>query len=110
MGGSSWWPGCRPRRWGGSRPASPRGSARGPTLGADGSRRRVAWVPQFHQNHVLTGPLAFNLLMGHPDPASPRAREDAVAVCEELGLGPLLSRMPGGLEQMVGETGWQKAS
>jgi len=77
------------------------------TLGADGFRRRVAWVPQFHQNHVLTGPLAFNLLMGHPDPASPRAREDAVAVCEELGLGPLLARMPGGLEQMVGETGWQ---
>jgi ATP-binding cassette, subfamily B, bacterial len=78
-----------------------------PTLGADGFRRRVAWVPQFHQNHVLTGPLVFNLLMGHPDPASPRAREDAVAVCEELGLGALLSRMPGGLEQMVGETGWQ---
>jgi len=78
-----------------------------PTLGAGGFRRRVAWVPQFHQNHVLTGPLAFNLLMGHPDPATPRAREDAVAICEELGLGPLLSRMPGGLEQMVGETGWQ---
>ena len=67
----------------------------------------MAWVPQFHQNHVLTGPLAFNLLMGHPDLSSPRAREDAVAVCEELGLGPLLARMPGGLEQMVGETGWQ---
>ncbi len=78
-----------------------------PTLGAEGFRRRVAWVPQFHQNHVLTGPLSFNLLMGHPDPAAARTREDAIAVCEELGLGPLLSRMPGGLEQMVGETGWQ---
>jgi ATP-binding cassette subfamily B protein len=77
------------------------------TLGADGFRRRVAWVPQFHQNHVITGPLSFNLLMGHPDPSHPDARQDALAVCEELGLGPLLSRMPGGLEQMVGETGWQ---
>jgi ATP-binding cassette subfamily B protein len=76
-----------------------------PTLGAAGFRQRVAWVPQFHQNHVLTGPLAFNLLMGHPDPAG--ARQEAAAVCEELGLGPLLARMPGGLEQMVGETGWQ---
>ena len=78
-----------------------------PTLGADGFRRRVAWVPQFHQNHVLTGPLSFNLLMGHPDPSAAGVREEAVAVCEELGLGPLLSRMPAGLEQMVGETGWQ---
>ena len=67
----------------------------------------MAWVPQFHQNHVLTGPLSFNLLMGHPDPSATGARQDAAAVCEELGLGPLLSRMPGGLEQMVGETGWQ---
>lgn len=78
-----------------------------PTLGAEGFRRRVAWVPQFHQNHVLTGPLSFNLLMGHPDPSAAGTREDAIAVCEELGLGPLLARMPGGLEQMGGETGWQ---
>jgi ATP-binding cassette, subfamily B, bacterial len=28
-------------------------------------------------------------------------------MCEELGLGELLERMPSGLEQMVGETGWQ---
>ncbi len=27
--------------------------------------------------------------------------------CRELGLGPLLDRMPGGMFQMVGETGWQ---
>jgi ATP-binding cassette subfamily B protein len=26
---------------------------------------------------------------------------------EELGLGDLLERMPGGLMQLVGETGWQ---
>ena len=28
-------------------------------------------------------------------------------VCRALGLGPLLDRMPAGLFQMVGETGWQ---
>ena len=33
--------------------------------------------------------------------------QDAWQVCRELGLGPLIERMPGGLEQMVGETGWQ---
>ena len=28
-------------------------------------------------------------------------------MCEELGLGDLIARMPAGLMQMVGETGWQ---
>lgn len=28
-------------------------------------------------------------------------------VCRELGLGSLLDRMPSGLDQVVGETGWQ---
>lgn len=78
-----------------------------PTLGAAGFRRRVALAPQFHQNHVFTGPLAFNLLMGHPDPSSDAAQADALAICRELGLEPLLERMPGGMGQMVGETGWQ---
>ncbi|HEY0036680.1 MAG TPA: ATP-binding cassette domain-containing protein, partial [Longimicrobium sp.] len=32
---------------------------------------------------------------------------EAEAVCRGLGLGPLLDRMPGGLFQMVGDTGWQ---
>ena len=39
----------------------------------------------------------------------PRAADLALAetVCRELGLGELLGRMPGGLWQIVGETGWQ---
>jgi ATP-binding cassette subfamily B protein len=78
-----------------------------PTLGAAGFRRRVALAPQFHQNHVFTGPLAFNLLMGHRDPTSDAAQAEALAICRELGLEPLLERMPGGMGQMVGETGWQ---
>jgi ABC-type transport system involved in cytochrome bd biosynthesis fused ATPase/permease subunit len=56
---------------------------------------------------VFSADLLFNLLMGRRWP--PRA-EDVVlaeAVCRELGLGPLLERMPGGLLQVVGETGWQ---
>jgi ATP-binding cassette subfamily B protein len=32
---------------------------------------------------------------------------EAEAVCRELGLGDLLERMPAGLFQMVGESGWQ---
>lgn len=33
--------------------------------------------------------------------------KEAEEVCPELGLGELLARMPGGFEQMVGESGWQ---
>ena len=64
-------------------------------------------APQFHENHVLTGTLAFNLLMGRNWPASEGELEEAQALCEELGLGPLLARMPAGLQQRIGETGWQ---
>ncbi|MBK7827062.1 MAG: ABC transporter ATP-binding protein [Nannocystis sp.] len=78
-----------------------------PTLGLVGWRRRVAAAPQFHDNHVFTATLAFNLLMGRSWPATERELAEAEAVCHELGLGELLARMPGGLMQMVGETGWQ---
>jgi ATP-binding cassette subfamily B protein len=67
----------------------------------------VAAVPQFHENHVFTSSLAFNLLMGRSWPPTGTDLDDARAVCEELGLGPLLARMPGGLFEPVGETGWQ---
>jgi ATP-binding cassette subfamily B protein len=64
-------------------------------------------APQFHENHVLTGTLAFNLLMGRNWPASAVELQAAQTLCEELGLGPLIARMPAGLQQRVGETGWQ---
>ena len=64
-------------------------------------------APQFHENHVLSNTLLFNLLMGRAWPPSQQDAVDAQAVAEELGLGPLLQRMPAGLLQMVGETGWQ---
>jgi ATP-binding cassette subfamily B protein len=77
------------------------------TLGSEEWRRRIALAPQFHENHILSGTLAFNLLMGSRWPAS---REDlllAEALLHDLELGPLLDRMPNGIHQIVGETGWQ---
>ena len=67
----------------------------------------TAAAPQFHENHVLTGTFAFNLLMGRRWPPTAADMEDAKQLCHELGLSDLLSRMPSGLMQMVGETGWQ---
>lgn len=76
------------------------------TVGAAGWRRAVAVVPQFHENHVFTATLAFNLLMGRRWPPSREDMADAEAVCKELGLGDLLNKLPSKLLQMVGETGW----
>lgn len=72
-----------------------------------GWRRLSTAAPQFHENHILTGTVAFNLLMGRQWPPTAADLADAKQVCEELGLGDLLKRMPSGLMQMVGETGWQ---
>jgi ATP-binding cassette, subfamily B, bacterial len=64
-------------------------------------------APQFHENHILSGTLGFNLLMGRNWPASEEELAEARELCVELGLGDLLERMPSGMMQMVGETGWQ---
>ena len=77
------------------------------TIGATHWRRQVVVAPQFHENHVLTGTFAFNLLMGRRWPPQPADLREAETICQELGLGELLARMPAGLQQMVGESGWQ---
>jgi ATP-binding cassette subfamily B protein len=77
------------------------------TLGAAAWRRRIVAAPQFHENHVLSATFAFNLLMGREWPPTAEDLQLAEQVCGELDLGPLLERMPAGLHQMVGETGWQ---
>jgi ATP-binding cassette, subfamily B, bacterial len=77
------------------------------TLGADLWRQRVVAAPQFHENHVFGGSLAFNVLLGRGWPPRTGDLELAEDVCRRLGLGDLLDRMPGGLFQLVGETGWQ---
>jgi ATP-binding cassette subfamily B protein len=69
--------------------------------------RLAAEAPQFHENHILSGTMAFNLLRGRNWPASDDDLREARELCEELGLGDLLDRMPAGLAQTVGETGWQ---
>lgn len=76
-------------------------------LGLARWRARVGAAPQFHENHVFSASFLFNLLLGR---AWPPRREDvllAQEILEELDLGPLLARMPSGLEQLVGESGWQ---
>ena len=77
------------------------------TLGEQGWRQRVVSAPQFHENHVLSETFAFNLLMGRRWPPREEDMREASAICGELGLGPLLNKMPAGMLQMVGETGWQ---
>jgi ATP-binding cassette subfamily B protein len=77
------------------------------TLGLEAWRRRVVSAPQFHENHVFTGMLAFNLLMGRNWPPREADLREAESLYRRLGLGDLLDRMPNGLMQMVGETGWQ---
>jgi ATP-binding cassette subfamily B protein len=77
------------------------------TVGSAEWRRRVVAAPQFHENHVLCETLSFNLLMGRRWPATPEDLAESEAVCRELGLGDLLDRMPSGMLQTVGESGWQ---
>ncbi len=76
------------------------------TLGAEAWQQRILAVPQFHQNHLLTETLAFNLLMGRQWPPRNEDLQMAETVCRDLGLGDLLDRMPAGLQQVVGEGGW----
>jgi ATP-binding cassette, subfamily B, bacterial len=76
------------------------------TLGEAGWRRAIAIAPQFHENHVFAGTVEFNLLLGRW-PARDETRAEAAEICEELGLGPVIARMPSGFLQQLGETGWQ---
>lgn len=78
-----------------------------PTLNEQVWRQRVVAAPQFHENHVLNASFAFNLLMGRRWPAWPEDLVEAEEICRELGLGPLLDRMPLGIQQVVGEQGWR---
>ena len=77
------------------------------TLGTESWRQRIAAAPQFQENHVLTETLAFNLLTGRRWPPTSDDLREAKSICLELGLGDLLGRMPAGMFQMVGDTGWQ---
>jgi ATP-binding cassette subfamily B protein len=77
------------------------------TLGSERWRQRIAAAPQFHENYVLAETFAFNLFMGRRVTLRQSDLEEAEVICQELGLADLLARMPAGMLQMVGETGWQ---
>jgi ATP-binding cassette subfamily B protein len=75
--------------------------------GAVDWRRRLATAPQFHENHVLAETFAFNLFLGRHTVLDRADFDEAQEICSELGLDLVLDRMPAGMLQMVGETGWQ---
>lgn len=70
-------------------------------------RRRMISAPQFQENYLFNDSLAFNLLLGWRWPAMEGDLAQAQAICEELGLGELLKRMPQGIWTAVGEQGWR---
>ncbi|MGR9105697.1 MAG: ATP-binding cassette domain-containing protein [Gammaproteobacteria bacterium] len=70
-------------------------------------RKTVAAAPQFHENYIFSAPFIFNVLIGRRWPPNESDLRDAEAVCRGLGLGELLERMPAGLMELVGETGWR---
>ena len=77
------------------------------TIGNETWRRRIALAPQYHENHIFAAPLIFNLLMGRAYPHMAQDVAEAAEVCRELGLTDLIDRMPAGLNQFVGDTGWR---
>jgi ATP-binding cassette, subfamily B, bacterial len=78
-----------------------------PSLGHRYWRKKICWVPQYHNNYLFSAPLLFNLLLGRNWPPTATDVEEAEHVCEKLGLTPLLEKMPAGILQSVGEMGWQ---
>lgn len=77
------------------------------SLGLTAWRQQVALVPQFHENHMMSAPLLFNLLLGRRWPPLIADVKAADEVCRALGLGAVLDKMPAGIAQLVGDSGWQ---
>ncbi|MCD4748616.1 MAG: ABC transporter ATP-binding protein/permease, partial [Thermoanaerobaculales bacterium] len=75
--------------------------------GPEAWRDQIALAPQFCENHVFSETFAFNLLMARGWPPTDDDLRQAESLCLELGLGELLEKMPLGIHQMVGDTGWQ---
>lgn len=67
---------------------------------------QVVYVPQFGDNHTFEGPVAFNLLMGRRWFPGDADLDAATQMIVELGLSDVVGRMPRGLAQPVGESGW----
>ena len=67
----------------------------------------VARVPQAGDDHLLHASLLFNVLMGLAWPPELQHVADAEEVLTDLGLGPLIDRMPAGILQPIGDGGWR---
>ncbi len=65
-------------------------------------RRRVAWCPQ--EAHVFDSTIRGNLLLARPR-TDPVTDSEMREVLRRVGLGPLLSRLPAGLDARVGASG-----
>jgi ABC-type multidrug transport system fused ATPase/permease subunit len=61
-------------------------------------QRRLAYLPQ--NPYLFPGTLLENLQMGNPHVD----RAQAVAICERIGLSPLLSRLPQGIDTVISES------
>ena len=70
-------------------------------------QQKIVTAPQFHENYVFSETFGFNLLMGRRWPPTIEDITLAYEICGELGLSGLLNRMPSGMQQIVGESGWQ---
>lgn len=77
------------------------------TWGSHYWRKKICWVPQFHDNYIFSGSLLYNLLLGRNWPPTQQDIADALAVCDALGLLPVIRKMPAGILQPIGEMGWQ---
>jgi ATP-binding cassette subfamily B protein len=74
-------------------------------LGSRAWRRHVALATP--NDHLFAATLAWNLLLARPGPHTAADCRDAATLCRALGLGALLDRMPQGIDQLVGDGGWQ---
>lgn len=76
-----------------------------PATGRSTSRLRS---PEARAEHVLHQPLAANALLGGRCwPPSPKQIDELTARLRSVGLSALVERMPLGLGQPLGETGWR---
>ena len=77
------------------------------TVGNDVWRRRVTYVPQAGDNHVVSDSLAFNLMMGCVWPPVRGDYQRADRLIDDLGLRDVVENMPAELGQMIGDNGWR---
>lgn len=67
----------------------------------------VARVLQADDDHMFGNSLLFNVACGVEWPPSPAVQSRVQELLSELGLGGLVSAMPAGLAQPIGEGGWR---